>query len=115
MRSARSAACNSASPLQSTANFSPATRARGVSGHVAMRVVDTFEMVEVEDDQRDRLWLAAGGEDCPLQRFFEVSLVETTRQGVEARQALDLFVVGALDVAAGDVLEQGLADLQPVA
>jgi hypothetical protein len=52
-----------------------------------------------------------GARDLALDRVQEVALVEDLRQAVDRRQPVDLLVVGVLDVAAGQELEDRAADL----
>src|SRR5688572_33512035 len=81
---------------------------------VAVRVVDAFEVIEVEDDQRDRLRRCLRVGDGELEALLEVSLVTNTCEGIEAHQALDLLVVRPFDVPAGHVLQLKLTNPYPI-
>ena len=86
-----------------------------VAGQVAVAVVDLLEVVDVEHHQRQRPPVAVRARDLALERLEEVALVEDLRQAVDGRQAVDLLVVGVLDVAAGQELEDRAADLDEIA
>ena len=115
------------------ANSSPPTRARNsccvscspdhrshlaqhcVPSGVPVGVVDQLEVVEIEDDEADRPGRDALAGDQVMQRFLEMALVVHAGEAVEAHQPLHFFVIRGLDISAGDVLEQNLTDLQPIA
>ena len=95
-------------------------RLREVLEHVVARqvpeaVVDLLEVVDVEHHQRQRAPVAMRARDLALDRVQEVALVEDLRQPVDGRQPVDLLVVGGLDVAAREELEDRAADLDQVA
>ena len=59
--------------------------------------------------------VAVRARDLALERLEEVALVEDLRQAIDGGEPVDLLVVGVLDVAAGEELEDGAADLDQVA
>ena len=81
-----------------------------VTGGVAKRIVDVLEPVEVEEQQRQLLALAARADDRARQPFREQGPVREVGQGIEAGQVAQLLL-GAFLV--GDVVEhqhvQGIA------
>ena len=97
--------------LQAAAEL-PAGR---VAGEVAVGVVDLLEVVDVEHDQRQRPPVALRARDLALEQLVEEPLVVDAGQAVEDRQAVDLLVVGALDVGAGQELQHRLAEAHDVA
>ena len=82
---------------------------------MTVRVVDLLEVVEVEHDQRQLASVATGACDFAIERLCEVALVENLRQPIDGGQAIDLLVIGALDVPAGKELENRASDLDEVA
>src|SRR5690606_24815232 len=85
-----------------------------VAGEVTVLVVDALEVVQVENDERNRLGRLSRTVHHLPQRLLELLLVHGARERVQAHHALDLLVVDALDVAARHVLELQLADTDPV-
>jgi hypothetical protein len=86
-----------------------------VARQVPVGVVDLLEVVEVEHHQRQGPPVAVGAGDLALQGLEEVSLVGDLGQPVDGGEAVDLLVVGVLDVAAGQELEDGAAHLDEIA
>ena len=60
-----------------------------VAGRVAERVVDVFEAVDVEIDDRDVLLAAARARDRLLQQMLELHAVGDLRQRIRAREIAD--------------------------
>ena len=86
-----------------------------VAGEVPVLVVDLLEVVDVEHHQRQRPLVARAARDLLLEVLDEVALVERLRQTVDDGHAVDLLVVGGLDVAADEELEDRVADLEEIA
>ena len=77
-------------------------------------VVHLLEVIDVEHHQRQRAPVAVRARDLALDRVHEVALVEDLRQPVDGGEPVDLLVVGVLDVAAGEELEDRAADLDEI-
>ena len=86
-----------------------------VAGEVAEAVVDRLEAIDVEQDQRQLATIALGARHFAVELLEEIAAVEHLRQTVDGGEAIDLLVVGVLDVAAREELEDGAADLDEVA
>ncbi len=86
-----------------------------VTGEVAEAVVDAFEAIDVEHDQRQVAAIAQRAPDLSLERLDEVAAVEHLREPVDRGEAINLLVVGVLDVVAAEELEDAATDLDEVA
>src|SRR5262245_19574352 len=94
----------------------PGQLAQGeVAAQVPELVVDPLEPVDVHQHQRQRPGVPDGPQDFALEELVEVPGVGDLGQGVDDRQPVDLLVVVGLDVAAGQVAEDAIADAQVVA
>src|SRR5690606_32273947 len=81
-----------------------------VASAVPVGVVAGAEMIDVEEQQRERTIVAAGAAELAVEGLVEITTVEHLRQTVGGRQSEELFVVCCLDVGAGYVLEDCPAD-----
>ena len=88
---------------------------RQVAGQVAHGVVDHLEMVDVEEDQRQRPAVPRRAVDLALEVVHQVPLVVQAGQRVVDRQPVQLLVVLGLDVAAGQEAVQAVADAEIIA
>jgi hypothetical protein len=80
-----------------------------------MGVVHLLEMIDVEDDERDRAAVAHGAGHLALEHLIEEALVVHVGQAIEDRQPIDLLVVGSLDVGAGEKLHHRFTEADDVA
>ena len=82
---------------------------------MAVRVVDRLEVIEVEEDQRQRPLVAARTLELALQLLVELALVEDLGQAVADGQLIERLVVGVLDVELLQELEVHRPDLKSIA
>src|SRR5262249_6080206 len=88
---------------------------RVVAAQVAQVVVDRLEVVQVHHDHRQRPAVPGRAGQLAVEELQQVALVVDVGQGVDDRQPVDLLVVLGLDVAAGEVAVDAVADAQVVA
>ena len=86
-----------------------------VAAEVAVGVVDPLELVEVEDDQRQRPPVAHGARELALDLLVVLPLVVDLGQAVARHQLVDRQVVGVLDVLLVEELEVDGGGLEAVA
>ncbi len=86
-----------------------------IAAEVAEVVVDRLEAVDVEHHQRQRPAVAGRAGDLAVEELHHVALVVRVGQGVDDGEPIDLLVILRLDVAAGEVAIDAVADAQVVA
>ena len=75
-----------------------------VAERVSERVVDVFEAVEIEEQKRNFVILAAGAGQCLGQSILQKSPIGQPRESIVVGQVLDPLLG---DLAVGDVLLDG--------
>src|SRR5262249_45207133 len=86
-----------------------------VAAQVAVLVVDSLELVDVEHQHGERPEVALGAGHFAVEELEQVALVMDLREAVDDREAIDLLVVLRLDVTAGKVAVNAVADAEIVA
>ena len=86
-----------------------------VTGEVAVGIVYPLEMVDIEHDEREIPAVALGPPHLAFQGLEKVALVVDLGESVDSGEPVDLFVVGAFDVVAGQKLEDATTDFDEVA
>src|SRR5690606_5244136 len=86
-----------------------------VTGTMTEGVVRLLEVVDVEDEQRQRPFVTTRPAQLALEGLHEVAAVVDLREAIDRAEPESLFVIGALDVLAGEKLEDRATDLHEVA
>src|SRR5262249_26128952 len=102
-------------PPDATLNDARQLLQNEIARQMAVHVVDLLEMVEVEHQKTELAGMSPRAENLAFERLVEVTLVMDLRETIDDGHPVDLFVVLALDVGAGEVLEDGGAELHAIA
>src|SRR6516165_1873177 len=78
-------------------------------------VVNELEAIDIQHHQRQRTMMAGGSSQLAIQKFEQVALVVNAGERVDDGEAIDLFVVFRLDVAAGEVTKNPVPHAEIVA
>src|SRR5215470_67894 len=79
-------------PADGTQEYARKMNQRSIAGYVAEPIVDALEIVQVDDDQTERLLLAIGASRLEGEHLAEVSGVAQQGQCVGHRERLEYFV-----------------------
>jgi hypothetical protein len=77
-------------------------------------IVDALEVIDVQDDQRQRAAVSRGAGELSIQLLYQVALVVNARQPIHDGHPIDRLVVLGLEVGATQELEDRIADLDLV-
>src|SRR5215469_5610423 len=79
-----------------------------VSGTVSISIINSFEMIEVEQNQRNAVSIALGKFYFAIEPFFESSVVVKRGQRISHRLVLDLLEQPGMADGNGELIGDGL-------